>query len=128
MFPALRVTAKLISSHVVKKLKPGQPGTLRWAEQFGEKMLCVRYRLDESGNTRYTTVEILVDEREVRKPKSTVPDRMVFLKILVSERGLQQQIKDAGGKWDPKEYLWVLPYSKAKALKLLPRIVKNVQI
>ena len=44
-------------------LKPGQKGTIRLLEQFGEKLLCVRYRYDEKRQVRMKTVEIIVDER-----------------------------------------------------------------
>lgn len=111
--------------NVVKKLKPGAPGTLRWLERFGEKLMCVRYRIDEKSSRRYTTVELLVDDRAI-PTRNAKPDQQVFLKVGVSEKTTQQQIKAAGGTWNPETRLWMLPYRKAKALKLQPRIVKNV--
>ncbi|HKZ16027.1 MAG TPA: hypothetical protein VJ161_00995, partial [Geobacteraceae bacterium] len=72
------------------------------------------------------TVELLVDVRAIKKPVQAESDRMVFLKTEIKERNIQKQIKDAGGKWNPQEYLWMLPYSKAKALNLQNRVVRNV--
>src|SRR5665647_1811719 len=46
-------------------LKPGQKGTRRLVEQFGDKLLCVRYRYDEIRQVRMKTVEIIVDERPI---------------------------------------------------------------
>lgn len=48
---------------VLKKFMPGQLGTKRWKDQYGEALLCVRYREDTDAQRRYTTVELVVDER-----------------------------------------------------------------
>jgi hypothetical protein len=44
-------------------LKPGQKGTRRLVEQFGDALLCVRYRYDEKRGVKLKTVEIIVDGR-----------------------------------------------------------------
>jgi hypothetical protein len=44
-------------------LKPGQNGTKRLVEKFGDSLLCVRYRYDESRGVRLKTVEIVVEEK-----------------------------------------------------------------
>ena len=44
-------------------LKPGQKGTKRLVEQYGDALLCVRYRYDERRGIRLKTVEIVVEER-----------------------------------------------------------------
>ena len=36
---------------------------------------------------------------------------------------MQQRVKDAGGKWNPKEAVWELPYGQVVALGLTARIV-----
>jgi len=128
MLSTFRSDARQLGNRIIKKLKPGNPGTLRWKEQFGDKLLCVRYRLDESGEKRYTTVEILVDVRATKKKSPAESDRMVFLRAGVGEKDIQKLIKDAGGKWNSQERFWMLPYNKVKALNLLPRIVRNVDI
>ena len=43
-------------------LKPGQKGTKRWCERFGDRLLSVRYRYDAAKKRRYTTFEIIVEE------------------------------------------------------------------
>ena len=112
---------------VVKKLKPGTPGTLRWVERFGDKLMCVRYRVDATTGRRHTTVELLVEERAINRQAPAEQQRPVFLRVGAAEKDLQYQIKNAGGTWNPQARLWVLPYSKAKTLKLVSRIVKNVE-
>jgi hypothetical protein len=128
MVSIFQTDAKRMSSRIIKKLKPGQPGTLRWKGQFGDRLLCVRYRLDESGERRYTTVEILVDERATKKKTPAETDRKVFLRTGSGEKDIRRKIMEAGGKWNPEESLWMITYNKAKALNLLSRIVKNVHI
>jgi hypothetical protein len=43
-------------------LKPGQKGTKALLEQYGDKLLCVRYRYDEKRQVRIKTVELIVSE------------------------------------------------------------------
>ena len=45
-------------------LKPGQRGTKRLSEQYGEQLVCVRYRYDDATKKRYKTVELIVDVAE----------------------------------------------------------------
>ena len=44
-------------------LKPGQKGTKRLVEKYGDSLICVRYRGDERRGVRLKTVEIVVDEK-----------------------------------------------------------------
>jgi hypothetical protein len=48
---------------VKRKMKPGDPGTLKLLQQYGDKLICVRYRYDKIQHKRQTTVELLVDEQ-----------------------------------------------------------------
>ena len=47
-------------------LKPGQKGTKRLVEKYGDSLLCVRYRYDEIRGIRLKTVEIVVEEKALR--------------------------------------------------------------
>jgi len=49
-------------------LKQGQNGTRRQLEQYGEKLLCVRYRFHETRGVKIKTVELIVDERPLTAP------------------------------------------------------------
>ena len=51
--------------------RPGQKGTLKHLDQYGDRLLFVRYRYNPKTNTRLTTVELIVDERPAR-PASAV--------------------------------------------------------
>jgi hypothetical protein len=38
---------------------------------------------------------------------------------------MRQQVKSAGGKWNPREVVWELPYGQVVALGLTERIVRT---
>lgn len=40
-------------------LRPGQPGTVRLTEKYGERLVAVRYRYDQATQKRYKTVELI---------------------------------------------------------------------
>lgn len=111
----------LLRSTTIKRLKPGNPGTRRLLQRYGANLLCVRYRVDRSTGKRFTTVELLVDER------AGPPAAMVWIRVGYGETDLRRQIKEAGGVWDALRKLWHLPGHVAHALKLQKRIVKDVQ-
>ena len=52
-------------------LKPGLNGTKKYLQQYGDQLVCVRYRYDKSNNKRQTTVELIVDEQEWVQGHST---------------------------------------------------------
>lgn len=109
--PRLRVT---------KTLEPQQPGTVRLTRQYGEALLCVRYRQDALGLRRYTTVELIVEATPIR-PR---PQRMVRVDIKLREKALRTCALNAGARWDPKTKLWRMPLGVAEALGIRDRIGK----
>lgn len=48
---------------VRKTLQAGQHGTKRWLASSGNILLNLRYRYDDHQRLRYTTVEIIIDEK-----------------------------------------------------------------
>lgn len=63
-------------------LKPGQKGTKRLVEQYGDALVCVRYRYDEKTQKQYKTVEIIVSESDWTPPPAKYPDgAIVPLKV-----------------------------------------------
>jgi hypothetical protein len=105
-------------------LKPGQRGTQKLLARFGDRLVAVRYRYDAATRRRLKTVEIIVDEadwnpRPPRQPEAT----MVEVRIAWSEADLREQVKQAGGRWNPEKRVWRLPYRRALALGLRQRIV-----
>jgi hypothetical protein len=45
-------------------LHPHQRGAKQLLAQYGDRLVCVRYRYDESRKKRFKTVEVIVEERE----------------------------------------------------------------
>lgn len=113
--------ANQLRSTATKRLVPGAPGTKRLLQRFGEALLCVRYRTDPESGRRFTTVELIVEER------SGPPAREVWVRVGFGETELRQRIKAAGGLWDSGRKLWRIPGASVKALGLQKRIVKNIQ-
>ncbi len=109
------------------KLKPGQKGTKKLVELYGERLFCVRYRYDEQRQKRFKTAEIIIEEAPwTPKPKKTALPSTVALRIAYGEADLRRKVSAAGGKWIASKRLWELSYEQAVALKLEDRIANNV--
>ena len=52
---------------VIKTFKPGDDGTKRYSEKYGQQLCAVRYRRSPCKKTVYTTVEIIVSARDAYK-------------------------------------------------------------
>jgi hypothetical protein len=110
------------------KLRPGQPGTLKLVKQFGDRLVCVRYRYDALKRRRYTTAEIIVDESDWDPmPSATARHERVPVRIEVNEVKLRAKVKAAGGKWNPEKRLWLVPMEQVLQLGLTNRVNKTHQ-
>lgn len=112
---------------ISKKLNPGQPGTKRYQRQFGDALVCVRYRTHPETAKRYASVEIIVDERQTPgliAPKGMDEDTVVAIAIAYNETDLRQRAKQAGAHWDQVRKVWLMPYRAATQLGLHGRIKK----
>ena len=109
------------------KLNPGQPGTKKLAAQYGEQLVCVRYRYDARKKKRYKTVELIIDEAHWEpKVKPMSGGSIVGVRVGISEVSLQQRVKRAGGRWNPKLMLWEMRYDRVLGLGLRNRIERRV--
>ncbi|MBI2313997.1 MAG: hypothetical protein HYU77_15980 [Betaproteobacteria bacterium] len=109
-------------------LTPGQNGTKNLVRQYGDRLVCVRYRYDAQRGKRYKTVELIVEETnwQPRAGASVrAADHMVGVRIGYGEAELREKVKQAGGIWRPKQKLWELRYDQARALGLAGRIVSG---
>ena len=59
-----RRSPEFSTARVRLHLKPGQKGTKQLLAQYGDRLICVRYRYDARRKKRFKTVEILVAERD----------------------------------------------------------------
>lgn len=117
---------------VRQTLKPGDYGTRKLAARFGDKLVCIRYRVDAARGVRYTTVELVVDQaplarRKAQVPSSAVPDRnpIVGVKIFYREDALREKAKEGGAIWRPRQKFWEMPLQTARRLGLGNRIVSG---
>jgi hypothetical protein len=110
-------------TEVRKTLRPGERGTKKLVKRHGDDLVCVRYRYDERAGLRLTTVELVV-ERARWKPPRRIPDStLVSVKVEPWERSLQERLRKAGARWDPRLRLWRMRYDKAVDLRIRKRIV-----
>ncbi|MBI3164238.1 MAG: hypothetical protein IPG44_10110 [Anaerolineales bacterium] len=103
---------------ILSTRKAGQKGTRQLQLQYGDALVCVRYRYDKARRRRMKTVELVVEEREW-----TPVDALVLLKISWGEKALGIKVKRAGGEWLSDRKLWRLPYGKVLELGLGERVV-----
>ena len=80
----------------------GQNGTKQLLRQYGEQLVCVRYRYDKARLKRFKTVELIVDEKEGIPNDYTPSDQLVELRIGYGETGLREQAGDgtSGILWE----------------------------
>ena len=112
-------------------LKPGSKGTKKLVTQYGERLVCVRYRYDAVAQLRYKTVELVIEElpwhpAQRGRQRSEGPGRppvLVGLRVQFHEEQVRKRVKDAGGRWLPEKKLWVVPLGVARRLGLAGRAV-----
>ncbi len=109
-------------------LKPGQKGTMRLLEKYGDALLCVRYRYDSVRGVRMKTVELIVEEKPGR---SRLPYRnhdIVSVVVGYADKTLRDKLKAAGGRWSPEEKLWRVQYGKIRSdADLIGRILQGLR-
>jgi hypothetical protein len=107
-------------------LKPGQKGTRRLLDQFGDKLLCVRYRYDEIRQVRMKTVEIIVDERPCDPNMRHRDKDIVAVMVPFIKTALRDRLKAAGGRWNPDEKIWRVLFGAIRNdSELVERIMKE---
>jgi hypothetical protein len=113
--------APLQRSNIIKKLNPDQKGALRLAARFGDRLVCVRYRTDPASGRRFTTVEIVVEERSSIAPESA----FVLVRVNWNETELRRAIKAHGGIWLQERKLWRVPREAVSKLKIKDRVLQE---
>ena len=68
-------------------LKPGQKGAGKLSAQYGDRLLCVRYRYDEERKKRLKTVELITEETdwEPKVAEKAVNDAAPSVQVSVSD-------------------------------------------
>lgn len=100
------------ATEVVKRLKPGQAGTRSLHRRYGSALVCVRYRKDSAaGNTRFTTVELVVDHGP--------PRRQPMIRVAINDSETSRQALALGAQWDATQKTWRMPRHAAIRLGLV---------
>lgn len=104
-------------------LKPGQDGTKRLLEQYGDRLLCVRYRFDETRGMKIKTVELIVDERPLTTPRFRNDD-LVPVAVGYGEKELREQLRALRARWDGERKLWYVRYGLIRGTPLEKRLAE----
>ena len=72
------------TARVRLRLKPGQKGTKRLLAQYGDRLICVRYRYEPS-------------------TPPVAADQIVEVRVAFAEVAVRERVKQAGGTWNPSE-------------------------
>lgn len=109
-------------------LRPGQRGTKQLLAQYGDRLVCVRYRYDPQRQTRVKTIELIIEE-STWAPKQAKRDRdeIVGINVARTERAIQRRVKAVGGTWNMTRQVWELPYHQVIELGLQDRICHEHQ-
>ena len=115
-------------------LRPGAKGTKKLTAEFGDRLICVRYRYDLERKRRIKTVEIIVDEADwtpvaarnaaVPEPDRERPQQIVGVRVAYAEVSLRRAVGEAAGRWDPSARMWLLPLRTARILGLQDRVIQ----
>lgn len=108
-------------------LTPGQKGTKRLLKEYGDQLVCVRYRYDKHRQKRLKTIELVVDEQDWVPGVLMSADKRVKIRIGFGETELREQIKKAGGFWNPDKKVWMLSYHKVLQMGLERRIIDDLE-
>ncbi len=100
-------------------LKPGQDGTKRYVEKYGDALLCVRYRYDEVRDVRLKTVEIIVEERPGKGPPRLRDTDIVLVQVPYTMRELRARLKGVGARWHAADRVWLVRYGLIRGDKEL---------
>lgn len=96
-------------------LKPGQKGIKALLEQYGDKLLCVRYRYDQKRQVRIKTVELIVSEKPYIPALRYQDHDIVNIIVPYTRTTLREKLKAAGGRWNPDKKLWQVLFGAIKS-------------
>jgi hypothetical protein len=109
-------------------LRPGQPGTRKLVEKYGERLVCVRYVYDVAAGRRLKTVELVVQSVSWKprvRTRRRRDDDVVYVRIAYHETELRERAKRLGAIWRHPQKLWEIPFRDSKRLGIEDRIVES---
>jgi hypothetical protein len=127
--PATRMPARRVSKAraspihgwaVTKTMQVDAAGAIKLSRRYGERLVCVRYRISPDGLTRLTTIELEFDRVPVQKKSNP----MVAVKIYPSETRLIAKATARGARYNAKTRLWRMRRNDVLTLGLTARIAR----
>jgi hypothetical protein len=106
--------------------QPGQNGTKKLLQRFGERLVCVRYRYDAARGLRHKTAELIVESVPWRPQPRRIrrrDDDIVAVRIAWHQGDLRSRAKRLGAVWRPAQKLWEMRWGDVKRLELQERVV-----
>ena len=71
--------------------------------QYGDRLICVRYRYDAQREKRFKTVELLIADRAWEPPQPCFAhDQIVASRVAFADVAVRDRVKQAGGAWNPE--------------------------
>jgi len=109
-------------------LRPGQKGTRKLLERYGERLVCVRYLYDSKASRQYKTVELIVSfapwQPKPRGPRRR-DDDIIAIRISYGEVELRERAKRLGAVWRRAQKLWEIAWGDAKRLGVTARVMSR---
>jgi hypothetical protein len=108
-------------------MRPGQNGTKKLLDRYGDRLVRVRYLYDRANGRRLKTVELIIESvpwaPRPRTPRRT-DDDIVAVRIAWGETELRERAKRLGGVWRPAQKVWELSWRDAKRLGIANRVAQ----
>jgi hypothetical protein len=89
-----------------KKILPGRPGSKKLSKQYGDDLVCVRYRYDPELDVRLKTVELIIERKPSEKRVHIPWNKTLLVRTDYGEVDLGVAVKNEGGKWNKEKKLW----------------------
>lgn len=109
-------------------LRPGQPGTRKLVERYGDRLVRVRYVYDAASGRRLKTVELVVESvpwKANARKRRRQDDDVVYVRIAYHETELRERAKRLGALWRHPQKLWEITFRDSKRLGIEDRIVEG---
>jgi hypothetical protein len=108
-------------------LRPGQNGTKKLVERYGDRLIRVRYLYDRASSRRLKTVELIVESVPWRPRTRNLrrrDDEVIAVSIAWNEAELRARAQRLGAIWRPAQKVWEITWGNAKKLGIGDRVVQ----
>jgi hypothetical protein len=106
---------------VIKTIARARDGAKRQTLVHGDRLVCVRHRIDPRTQSRYVTVELVSEVLPIR----SLDNREVSVRIGPADKRMRVLLLSFGAAWDSSNQVWRMPRGLARTLRLLDKIVRR---